>query len=238
MSNLKDNKIKLANLISIIDNFFSRKGYQRNNYLLNLKNEISNKCGINFKNIQLANLLISYKSNFSNLNKIKKIHKIINIEVNKINPQTGGFLYLETDNVYSQALNLIDFIIDVINIIPNNIVTSNYYHISAPYGISSLILNLMRGNYDFAFYSLIGLIPGIGGAIAGSAKIIHRIVTFLSNKKKIDKSKDYYKQIQSTLRVHDYLNDETFERKNNPFLGDFEDNYNYDKNYNDELDIK
>ena len=116
MSNLKDNKIKLANLISIIDNFFSRKGYQTNNYLLNLKNEISNKCGINFKNIQLANLLISYKSNFSNLNKIKKIHKIINIEVNKINPQTGGFLYLETDNVYSQALNLIDFIIERLKI--------------------------------------------------------------------------------------------------------------------------
>lgn len=237
MSNLKDNKVKLANLISIIDNFFKQKEYHKNSYLQNLKNEILDKCNIDFKNVQLANILIVYKSNSLNIEKIKKIHKIINTEVNKINPQSGGFLYLESDNVYTQALNLIDFIIDIINIIPNNIITSNYHHIAAPYGISSLILNLMRGNYDFAFYSLIGLIPGIGGAIAGSAKIIHKIIAYISNKKKIDKSEEYYKQLQSSLRVHDYLRDENFERKNNPFLGDFEDSYNYDKYYNDELDI-
>ena len=237
MSDLKDNKIKLANLISIIDNFFNKKGYQTNSYLSDLKNEISDKCGINFKNIQLANILIVYKSNSLNIDKLKKIHRIINIEANKLNPQCGGFLYLESDNVYTQALNLIDFIIDIINIIPNNIITSNYHHIAAPYGISSLILNLMKGNYDFAFYSLIGLIPGIGGAISGSAKIIHKIISYISNKKKIDKSEEYYKQLQSSLRVHDYLKDETFERKNNPFLGNFEENYNYDNYYNDELDI-
>ena len=237
MSNLKDNKQKLANLISIFDEFFVKKEFMKANYLNDLNNKIYKKCDIHFNNIQLGNLLISYKSNRKNIDKIKKIHKIINLEVNKINPQQGGFLYLEDDNVYTQTLNLIDFIIDIINLVPNNIITSNYHYIAAPYGISSLILNLMRGNYDFAFYSLIGLIPGIGGAISASAKIIHKIISYATSKKKIDKSEEYYKQLQSSLRVHDYLKDETFERKNNPFLGDFEDSYNYDKYYNDELDI-
>lgn len=237
MSNLKDNKHKLANLISIIDNFFKEKKFLKANYLNELKEILKNECQIKFSNLQLANILIVYKSNLVNIDKMKKFHKLINLEVSKYKEQSGGFLYLESDNVFTQALNLIDFIIDIINIIPNNIITSNYNHIAAPYGISSLILNLMRGNYDFAFYSLIGLIPGVGGAISGSAKIIHKIIAYLSNVKKTEKAESYYKQLQSSLRVHDYLKDETFERKNNPFLGNFEDNYNYDEYYNDELDI-
>ena len=237
MSNLKDNKIKLANLISVINNFFEKKKYFSNNYLGELNEELQKKYQINFSNKQLANILLVYKFNFSNLNKIKKIHKLINYEANKINPQIGGFLYLESDNVYTQTLNLIDFIIDVVNIIPNNIITPNYHHIAAPYGISSLILNLMRGSYDFAFYSLIGIIPGIGGVISASAKIIHKIIAYISNGKKTEKSKEYYKQIQSSLRVHDYLKNDNFERNYNPFLGNFEDNYNYDEYYNDELDF-
>ena len=74
---------------------------------------------------------------------------------------------------------MIDFIFDIINLIPNNIITQNYNYITAPYGIISFLMNLLRGNYDFAFYSFIGLIPGIGGAIAGSAKTIHRIINYI-----------------------------------------------------------
>ena len=92
----------------------------------------------------------------------------------------------------------------------------------------SVLINLMRGNYDFAFYSFIGLIPGIGGAIAGSAKIIHRIINYITEKKKLNFANEYYKQLQSARRVHNYLKDDKYEIKNNPFLGDFENNYNYE----------
>ena len=51
------------------------------------------------------------------------------------------------------------------------------------------------------------------------------------------KAEEYFKQLKAAERVHNYLKDETFERKNNPFIGDFEDNYKYDSYFNDELDI-
>ena len=217
-----------SKLISIIDDFFINKYYMNKNYLNQLKNKINKKCNININTKRLSNLLISFHSNKNNFDKINKIQKAINLEVNKINPQIGGFIYADDDNRYTQVLNMIDFIFDIINLIPNNIITQNYNYITAPYGIISFLMNLLRGNYDFAFYSFIGLIPGIGGAIAGSAKTIHRIINYIISKNKLNKANEYYKQLQSARRVHNYLKDETYEMKNNPFLGEFENNYNYD----------
>lgn len=236
MSTLIENKKKFSNLISIIDQFFTEKDFLKKNYINTLNEKIYKKCDIKFSKKQLSNILIAFHNSKDNFNKFKKIHKTINIEINNINPQSGGFLYLPDENKYAQALNLVDFIIDIINLIPNNVFTKNYYYIAAPYGTISLLINLMRGNYDFAFYSLLGLIPGVGGAIAASAKIIHKIISYIISKNKIDESEEYYKQLQSSRRVHDYLKSETFERSNNPFLGNFEEEYNYDK-YFDELDI-
>ena len=132
---------------------------------------------------------------------------------------------------------MLDFIFDLINLVPNNIITKNYNFIAAPYGILAILLNLLRADYDFAFYSFVGLIPGVGGAIAGSVKIIHRIIKYITRTAKVDNAENYYKQLQSAKRVHDYLRDDSYERKNNPFIGDFEDNYKYDDYFDDELNI-
>lgn len=234
---VKDNLKKFSKLISIIDNFFINKEYSNNGYISILKNKIKNDCNINISNKRLSELLLSFHNNKNNYDKMKNIHKTINIEINKINPQIGGFIYDDNHNKYAQVLDMIDFIFDLINIIPNNIITQNYNFIAAPYGIIAVLLNLLRGNYDFAFYSFIGLIPGIGGALAGSIKIIHRIINYISSTNKMNDAKEYYKQLQSAKRVHDYLKDETFERKNNPFIGNFEDNYKYNNYFNDEIDI-
>lgn len=237
MNNLKDNKIKFAKLFNTIDDFFMKKKFLEKNYINVLKYKIKDDCKISLSNKQIADLLIFFHENKKNINSIKKIHNTINLEISKRIPQTGGFLFLDDDNRYSQTLSLIDFIIDIINLIPNNYITKNYNHIAAPYGVISLILNLMRGNFDFAFYSLIGLIPGVGGAISASAKIIHKIINHNKSVKKNEQAKEYYKQLQSVQRVHDYLKDETFERKNNPYLDNFEENYNYNDLYVDEIDI-
>ena len=228
---------KFSKLILIIDNFFINKEYTNNGYISILKNKIKKGCDIDISNKRLSNILLSFNDNRNNYDKMRNIHKTINIEISKINPQIGGFIYDDNVNKYEQVLNMIDFIFDIVNIIPNNIITQNYNYIGAPYGIISVLLNLLRGNYDFAFYSFIGLIPGIGGALSGSIKIIHRIINYISSRKITIKSEEYYKQLQSAIRVHDYLKDETFEKKNNPFIGDFEDNYKYDDYFNDELDI-
>jgi hypothetical protein len=232
------NHIKtFSKLISIIDNFFINKEYSNNGYISILQNKIKNDCKIDISNKRLSNLLLSFHNNKNNYDKINKMNKTINIEINKMNPQIGGFIYDDNDNKYAQVLNMIDFIFDLINIIPNNIITQNYNFIAAPYGIIAVLLNLLRGNYDFAFYSFIGLIPGIGGALAGSIKIIHRIINYISSRNIMKNAEEYYKQLQAAKRVHDYLKDETFEKINNPFIGDFEDNYKYDDYFNDEIDI-
>ena len=66
-----------------------------------------------------------------------------------------------------------------------------------PYAISSLLLNLFRGDYDF-FY----IIPGVGGVLASSSKIIHRIIRYIINSKKIENVENYYKQI---LALHEFI---------------------------------
>lgn len=237
MNNLKDNKRKFAKLFYTIEDFFIKKKFLEKHYINSLKLKIKNDCEISLNNNQIADILIFFYKNKKNINSIKKIHNTITLEIAKRLPQSGGFLFLDDDNRYSQTLSLIDFIIDIINLIPNNYITKNYNHIAAPYGIVSLILNLMRGDFDFAFYSLIGLIPGVGGAISASAKIIHKIINHNKSVKKNDQAKEYYKQLQSVQRVHDYLKDETFERTNNPYLDNFEENYNYNDLYADEIDL-
>lgn len=234
---VKNNLNNFSNLISIIQNFFVNKEYKNESYLNQLKDKIKKKCNIDVSNKQLGNILITFHKNQDNYKKFVNFRKVINKEVYKINPQCGGFIYDENDNGYAQVLNIIDFIFDIINLIPNNIITKNYNFIAAPYGILAVLLNLLRGNYDFAFYSFIGLIPGIGGALAGSVKIIHRIINYISKTKKLKEGEDYYKQLQAAKRVHDYLKDETYEKVNNPFIGNFEDNYKYDDYFDDELNI-
>ena len=93
----------------------------------------------------------------------------------------------------------------------------------------SLLINLFRGDYDFAFYSFVGIIPGIGGILSSSIKIIHRIIRFNINKKKVEDVEDYYSQIQSARRVHEFVKDDNYEKLKNPYIGDFENNYNYDE---------
>lgn len=234
---VKGNIRKFSNLISIIDSFFINKEYKNQSYLNKLNLKINKDCDINLSNKKLSKILVSFHKNKENYKKFTNFHKTINIEINKINPQLGGFIYDDNDNKYAQVLNILDFIFDIINLIPNNIITKNYNFIAAPYGILAVLLNLLRGNYDFAFYSFIGLIPGIGGALAGSVKIIHRIINYVTKTNTLKEGEEYYKQIQAAKRVHDYLKDETYEKNNNPFIGDFEDNYKYDDFYDDELNI-
>jgi len=234
---VKGNIRKFSNLISIIDSFFINKEYNNQSYLNKLNLKINKDCDINLSNKKLSKILVSFHKNKENYKKFTNFHKTINIEINKINPQLGGFIYDDNDNKYAQVLNILDFIFDIINLIPNNIITKNYNFIAAPYGILAVLLNLLRGNYDFAFYSFIGLIPGIGGALAGSVKIIHRIINYVTKTNTLKEGEEYYKQIQAAKRVHDYLKDETYEKNNNPFIGDFEDNYKYDDFYDDELNI-
>lgn len=228
---------KFSRMILLINDFFNKKSYNNNSFLVELRDKIKKDCDIDMSNKKLSQLLLVFNKNKGNYNKIKKLHKTINVEVNKINPQIGGFIYNDNENGYSQVLSMLDFIFDLINLIPNNIITKNYNFIAAPYGILAILLNLLRADYDFAFYSFVGLIPGVGGAIAGSVKIIHRIIKYITRTAKVDNAENYYKQLQSAKRVHDYLRDDSYERKNNPFIGDFEDNYKYDDYFDDELNI-
>ena len=236
--NLKDNINKLSKLVSVIDDFFINKNFNNKNFLKNLKNDIYNICQIEFNNKQLYNILIFFNSNHNNYNKFKKFNNFLNNELNNNYFQEGGFIYNETDNKYEQVMNIIDFMFDLINLVPNNIITNNYVHVAAPYGVVGLCLNLIRKKYDFAFYSFIGLIPGIGGFLSGSLKLTHKFIKFNLNKVKvkdqnIDKKEEYYKRLRTTKIINTYLKDNYFEKNNNPFLSDFEDNYDYHNHHND-----
>ena len=92
-------------------------------------------------------------------------------------------------------------------------------------------MNLMRGDFEFAFYSLIGMIPSVGSIIALSSKMIHRILRAITIK---DTSKDninYYKQILAARRVHRFISDGA--NRNNLYEGNFEKRYksSYDDEY-------
>ena len=218
-----------SKFIDIIDSFFINKNYNEDNFLKKLNLKLINELNLNLSNERLSNLLLSYKKYgfyFSKCNNLK--NKLDQELCNKFN-QSGGFFYNKYDNKFMKTFTIIDFLLDLINLIPNQFFTNNYNFVKMPYGIVSLLINLFRGDYDFAFYSFIGIIPGIGGILASSVKIIHRIIRFNINKKKVENVEDYYAQIQSARRVHEFIKDDNYEKLKNPYIGDFENNYNYDE---------
>jgi len=223
ISNIK----KFSKLVSILESFFENKDYNKENFLYNLRNTIKKTVNQDMNNKRLTNLLISYHKFNSYFNKINKLKYKLDNELCTSYNQNGGFFFNKYDNKYMKSLNTIDFLFDIINLIPNKIISKNNNNVTMPYGVTSLLLNLFRNDYDFAFYSFLGIIPGIGGILGSSLKVIHRIIRFIINKNKIDKVEKYYKQIQAARRVHEFVKDEKYEQLNNPYIGDFENNYNY-----------
>lgn len=216
------NNIKKLNLlIHHLKNFFDKKSYKKKNFLKKFQNELFLNIGFKISINRLAKLLIIYNNNKVNIEKVNKL--IINID-NSLD-QSGGFFYNKYDNKYLKIFNIIDFLFDIINLIPNNILSSEN-NIKLPYSIFSIIFNLSRGDYDFSFYSLLGAIPGIGAIISSTLKIIHRIIRFSINRTNIYKYEDYYKQIHAVRRVHTFLKNEDFDKLKNPYLDDFENQFN------------
>ena len=220
------NKIKnFSKFIQIIDDFFVNKEYNNTGFLKKLQNRLKVKTNQNLEIKRLASFLTSYHK-FNLINKFTDLKDNFYKETSVLTGQKGGFFSNKYDNKYTKTLNVIDFLFDIINLIPSKIITSNYNYITLPYGIISFIVNLIRGDNDFAFYSFLGLFPGLGGLLGSSLKLIHRIIRFMINKSKVYKYENYYKQIQGARRVHDFIKDEKYEKIKNPFLGEFEENYN------------
>tara|TARA_Y100000589_G_C27070503_1_gene595181 strand:- start:176 stop:889 length:714 start_codon:yes stop_codon:yes gene_type:complete len=221
-----DNKIKnLAKIINLFEDFDKNKEYKNKGFLKKLSDQIYDITKNKLSNKSIYNMLEIYLKNKSNLNKILNAKSYIYKTIDENYEMKGGFLSNEYDNKFTKMLNLIDFLLDIIKFIPNNILTSNNLYVGLPYGIISILLNLFRNNYDFAFYSFIGVIPGLGNLIGASMKIIHRIINFITTGNKIIENKKYYKNIQSARLVHDFLKDDKYEKINNPYLGTFEDKY-------------
>jgi hypothetical protein len=225
----QNNIIKLSKLINHLEHFFENKKYNHKNFINEFSQRINNELNIKLDDKRIANLLISYHKYNYQFNKINKlIHKLDNELCNNYN-QKGGFFFNKYDNKYMKSLTIIDFLLDIINLIPNQIISKNYNFITMPYAITSLLLNLFRGDYDFAFYSFLGLIPGIGSVLASSSKIIHRIIRFSINSRKIYDIENYYKQILAARRVHEFIKDENYEKLENPYIGSFENNFNFNE---------
>ena len=220
---------KFSKFIYIIDNFFKNKKYNESHFLNKLNEELINEINLNLGIKRLSNLLLSYKKYEFYFSKCASLRSKIDYELCSTYNQSGGFFYNKYDNKFMKAFTIIDFLLDIINLIPNQFFTNNFNFVKMPYGIVSLLINLFRGDYDFAFYSFVGIIPGIGGILSSSIKIIHRIIRFNINKKKVEDVEDYYSQIQSARRVHEFVKDDNYEKLKNPYIGDFENNYNYDE---------
>ena len=225
----KINIIKLSKLMNNLEIFFKKKKYNNKNFINKFSNQIYNKIGIKLDQKRTANLLISYyKFNFQ-FDKINKLKNKLDNELCINYNQKGGFFFNKYDNKYMKSITIIDFLLDIINLIPNQIISNNHKFITMPYAITSLLLNLFRGDYDFAFYSFLGLIPGIGSVLASSSKIIHRIIRFSINSKKIYDIENYYKQILAARRIHEFIKDENYDKLDNPYIGSFENNFNYNE---------
>ena len=225
----ESNIIKMSKLINYLDIFFEKKEYNNKNFINKFRINVQKNIGLNLHDKRIANLLISYhKYNFQ-LNKVNTLKNKLDIELCNNYNQKGGFFFNKYDNKYMKSLTIIDFLFDIINLIPNQIISKNYNFITMPYAVSSLLLNLFRGDYDFAFYSFLGIIPGIGGILASSTKIIHRIIRYIINAKKVDDVEGYYKQILAARRVHEFIKDENYENLDNPYIGSFENNFNYNE---------
>ena len=219
--NIIDNQIKnVGKLVSIIDNFFEEKQYENRHFLNDLQLKIFKDCNKKLDKQRIANLLTKYNNNKQKFNKFSTI-------INK--KQVGGGD--EEISSYTKILDIIDFFFDIMNIIPNDILSSNKQPIGIPYGILSLILNLLRSDYDFAFYSLLGLIPGLGSVVSLSTKVIHRIIKYITEDQKSKKKQEIYEQLQIEQEVNTLLdnpikfNNESKATTGNPYIGDFIDEY-------------
>ncbi len=220
---------KFSKLIEIIDSFFENKEYNNTKYLNKLNIKILKETNLKLDDKRLCNLLLAYHKYKHYINKVDDLKNNFDKELCINCNQTGGFFYNKSDNKFMKALTIVDFLFDIINLIPNQMLTNNFNFVTMPYGVVSLLINLFRGDYDFAFYSFLGIIPGVGGVLASSAKLIHRMIRFMINKKSEENVEDYYKQIQSARRVHEFVKDENYEKLKNPYISDFENKYNYDE---------
>ena len=180
-------------------------------YIKNIRNNKDNK------------LYSLYKSNKLNFQKIYKIRKIIDTNLCQQFNHNGGFFYDQNDDFIIQILDTIDFIFDIINILPNHFFKTNTQFITLPYSILSFYNNLLRNNYEMAFYTLIGIIPGIGSLISTSSKIILRIIKHNQKIQNNKKNFDTLNQIKVSKEIKKIINSKSF---NNPFLSEFEENYN------------
>ena len=223
-------KVKnFSNFIKIIDTFFINKEYKNKHFIHKLKCQIFTELNLDLDDKRIYEILLSYHKYNNYINKFDSLKNKFDQELCTNCGQTGGFFYNKYDNKFMKSLTIVDFLFDIINLIPNQILTNNFNFVTMPYGIASLLINLFRGDYDFAFYSFLGIIPGVGGVLASSAKLIHRMIRYMINKKKVENVEDYYKQIQSARRVHDFVKDENYEKLKNPYIGNFENNYNYNE---------
>jgi hypothetical protein len=223
--NITNNIEKINILFNIFDHFFYYKKYKNNNFLINLKNEIYKKCNLNFNKYDIYILLKKYHNNINNFIKIKKLKAAFNVEFKNIS-QYGGFITNDKKySSYTYALNVTDLIFDLIAILPQDLFTTSRNPITMPFSFLSVIMNLMRGDYEFAFYSLISTVPSIGGIISISAKMIHRIIRAVNGTKNVDTKKnvEYFKQILSARRVHNFLKKGA--NRNHIFEGRFEKEY-------------
>lgn len=180
-------------------------------YLKNIKNDKSNKLHSVFKHNKL------------NFNTFYKIRNTIDNKLCDTFNQNGGFFYDQNDDFIIQVLDTIDFIFDIINILPNHFFKTHTQFITLPYSILSFYNNLLRSNYEMAFYTLIGIIPGIGALISTSSKTILRIIKHNQQIKNNKKDFDMLNQIKTAKEIKKIINSKPF---NNPFLSEFEENYN------------
>lgn len=233
LNNIEVKNINLNKLFNIFQEFFNKKKYNNNNFLKSLHNDILNKCNIKIKNKYLYILLIKYHENINNIIKIKKFKAALNVELNLQNQSGGFFTNKDKYSSYTFALNTADLIFDLISILPKDLFSSSSNLITTPFTLVNVVLNLMRGDYEFAFYSILSILPSVGSIISISAKMIHRIIRAITKNKDtgVDKNLKYYKQILSARRVHHFLTKGS--NRNNIMEGRFEKEYksSYDDEY-------
>jgi hypothetical protein len=158
-----------------------------------------------------------------NINKIHKIH--INC-INKLNnnanlvEQNGGFFYNKYDSIFTKILNVVDILIDFISILPKHILFDN--DIIAPFQIFSGVSNLMRGNFVFAFYSFITLIPGIGNTVGAGSKIIYRLIDYIYNRIYEKKQIIQLNNIENMKKIYKLSNFDPIKNYINENLNDIE----------------
>ena len=230
MDNIRSDLIPhIKNFSKLIQRFYvfkENKEYKQKNYLDKLTKDVNIICKTSYDNKKSYDMLIAFKKNENNLSKLFSAKNIFYKSIDDTFEMKGGFFSNDEDNKFTKTLNLVDFMLDLIRFIPNNILTSSHLYIGLPYSILSILLNLFRNDYDFAYYSFLGVIPGVGGLISSSIKMVHRIIRYITNKNIVKSHKKYYKQIQASRRVHRFIKDDNYENIKNPYLNNNENQYN------------